>query len=112
MTDRPEFTKEELNIVQESVNERYGHSTELLLADAEIRPDPSTRELVEVPAVFWAKRDANFIIVKVEESKFRSQLFYRGYQQFGTGHQVFEDMGLCVITPLQVQADHEAKETE
>ncbi len=26
MTDKPDFTKEELKIVEDSVNERYGHS--------------------------------------------------------------------------------------
>lgn len=112
MTDIPDFTKEELKIVQESVNERYGHDIELQLADAEIRPDTSTRELIDVPAVFWAEHDANFIIVKVENNIFRSQFFYRGYQQFGTGHQIFDDIGNCVMTTLQVQADHEAKEAE
>jgi len=112
MTDNPDFTTEELKIVQESVNERYGHSTELQLADAEIRPDPLTRELTEVPAIFRAERDANFIIVKAGKNKFRSQFFYRGYQLFGTGHQVFDDIGLCVVTTLQVQADHETKEAK
>ncbi len=112
MTDIPDFTEEELKIVQDSVNERYGHEIELQLADAEIRPDLSVRELIEVPAVFWAERDANFIIVKVDKNKYRSQFFYHGYQQFGTGHQVFDDIGLCVITTLQVQADHEAKEAK
>ncbi|MEE8387546.1 MAG: hypothetical protein V3R65_03140 [Acidiferrobacterales bacterium] len=112
MTDIPDFTEEELKIVQDSVNERYGHEIELQLADAEIRPDLSVRELIEVPAVFWAERDANFIIVKVGKNKYRSQFFYHGYQQFGTGHQMFDDIGLCVITTLQVQADHEAKEAK
>ncbi len=110
MTDIPDFTDEEIKIVQDSINERYGKEIELQLADAEIRPDPSERELIEVPALFWAERDANFVTIKLDKSKFRSQFFYRGDQQFGTGHQVFDDIGNCVITTLQVQADHEAKE--
>lgn len=110
MTDIQDFTDEEIKIVQDSVNERYGREIELQLADAEIRPDPSARELIEVPALFWSERDANFIIVKLGKSKFRSQFFYRGFQQYGTGHQIFDDIGNCVITTLQIQADHEAKE--
>lgn len=51
MTGLVDFTKEELKIVQESVNERYGHEIELQLADAEIRPDLSVRELTEVPTI-------------------------------------------------------------
>jgi len=109
MTDIPIFTKKELIIVQDSVDERYGHEIELQLADAEIRPDPSTRELIEVPAIFWAECDANFVSVKTGKNRFRSQLFYRGYQQFGTGHQVSDDIGNCVITTLQLQAGHAAK---
>jgi hypothetical protein len=110
MTDIPDFTDEEIRIDQDSINERYGREIELQLADAEIQPDLSVRELIEVPALFWAGRDANFIIVKLDKNKFRSQFFYRGYRQFGTDHQVLDDIGNCVITTLQVQADHEAKE--
>lgn len=68
MTNIPDFTEEEIRIVQDSVNERYGHEIELQLADAEIRPDLSIRELIEVPAIFWAERDANFIIIKMEKT--------------------------------------------
>ncbi len=51
MTGIADFTKEELKIVQESVNERYGHEIELQLADAEIRPGLSVSELAEVPTI-------------------------------------------------------------
>lgn len=110
MTDIPDFTDEEIRIVQDSINERYGREIELQLADAEIRPDPSARELIEVPALFRAGRDANFIIVEFDKNKYRSQFFYRDCQHYGTGRQTFDDIGNCAITTLQVQADHEARE--
>ena len=110
MTDIPDFTDEEIRNAQDLFNERYGKEIELQLADTEIRPDPSVCELVEVPVPVWAEHDANFVIVKLDKNKFCSQPFYRGYRQFGTRYQVFDDTGNCVITTLQVQADHEAKE--
>jgi hypothetical protein len=110
MTDIPDFTDEEIRIAQNSINKRYGREIERQLVDAEIRPDPSTRKLIEVPALFWTERDANFIKVKLDNNKYRSQFFYRGFQQYGTGHQVFDDIRNYAITTLQVQADHEATE--
>lgn len=104
-----DFTEQELKIVQDSLNERYGENVEIQLADAEIRRDPSARELTVVPAIFWMQRGTNFVIFKVGNSHYRSQFYYRGYQQYGTGHQMFDDIGNCVITTLQVQVDHESK---
>ncbi len=107
MTAIPDFTEAELAIVRDTVAERYGKPIEIQLADAEIRPDPAARTLVTVPAVFWAERNANFIIFKLGTDQYRPQFFYRGYEQFGTGHELFDDIGDCVIAVLQVQADHE-----
>lgn len=105
MTGIADFTKEELKIVQESVNERYGHEIELQLADAEIRPDLSVSELTEVPTICRSECDANFIIAKTETQKYRSQFYNRGYQMLG-------NFSSCVITTLQAQAVHENKEDQ
>jgi hypothetical protein len=110
MTDIPDYSDKEVKIAQQSINECYGKEIALQLADAEICPDTSARELIEVPALFRAERDASFEIGRLDKSKYRSQFFYRGYQRFGTGHQVFDDIGNRVITSLQVQANHEARE--
>jgi hypothetical protein len=107
MTAAPDFTETELAIVHDTVAGRYGKPIEIRLADAEIRPDPAARTLVTVPAVFWSERRANFIVFKLGKDQYRPQFFYRGYEQFGTGRDLFHDIGDCVTAVLQVQADHE-----
>jgi hypothetical protein len=107
MTAIPDFTEAELAVAHDRVAERYGKPVEIQLADAEIRPDPAVHRLVHVPAIFWAERTANFVVLKLAEDQFRPQFFYRGHEQFGTGYEVFQDIGACVTTVLQVQADHE-----
>ena len=49
------------------------------------------------------------MVVKVGEGAYRSQLFYRVHQQFGTGVEEYNDLTECVVTLLQMQAGHEAK---
>ena len=40
-------------------------------------------------------------------SRFKAQFFYSEATQYGTGKDSFDNLGDCVITLLQVQADHE-----
>lgn len=112
MTTAPDFTETELAIVRDTVAKRYGKPIDIQLADAEIRPDAAARTLVTVPAVFWSQRRANFIIFRLGKAQYRPQFFYRGYEQFGTGREVFDDIGDCVTAVLQVQADHERQLAE
>ena len=107
MTAIPEFTEAELAVVRDTVPERYGKPVDIQLADAEIRPDPAARTLVTAPVVFWTERKANFVIFKLAKHQFRPQFFYRGHEQFGSSHAVFDDIGDCVTAVLQVQSDHE-----
>lgn len=103
----PDFTDAELWTARSTLEERYGEAIETELADCEIRLHPSDRTLTECPALLWNQRNANFIIIKIAESEYRSQFYYRGYQQYGTGHQSYDNIGDCVVTLLQVQSDHE-----
>ena len=73
---------------------------------------PEDRELTECPAVFWQVDEASFVIIKVAERTYRSQFYYRGYQQYGTGAKDFEDIAECVVTMLQVHADRETVRRE
>ena len=73
---------------------------------------PQDRELTLCPAIFWQVDDTSFVIVKVGEKRYRSQFYYRGYQQYGTGKSEFDDMTDCVVTLLQVHADKEAMRRE
>lgn len=109
MSQVADFTDSELDLVRQTLKERYGGDIAIEQADVEIRLSPGDRELTECPAVFWAARDANFIVVKSGDKEYRCQFFYRNYDQFGTGRETYDELGECVVTLLQVQADHEAE---
>ncbi len=103
-----DFTETEIWTVTETLKERWGADSgiELQYADADIRLSPSDRETTECPAMIWAYQGCNFVIFKTGFQKYRCQFFYRGYQQYGTGVHEYDDMGDCIISLLQVQADH------
>jgi hypothetical protein len=52
------------------------------------------------------------VSIKVAERAYRSQFYYRGFQQYGTGKPEYDDITDCVVTMLQVHADKEAKDRE
>jgi len=43
----------------------------------------------------------------LDERRYRCQFFYSEAEQYGTGHDEYEELETCVITLLQVQSDHE-----
>ena len=102
-----EFTEEEINVVKQTLKERYGEDIDIQLADVELRLDEGDRELVSRPAIYWEAMDCHFVISKVDNDHFYSQFYYAGSQQFGTGTKKYDDIFNCVVTLLQVQADHE-----
>ena len=108
----PEFTDQELDIIKKTVAERFGEPKEIELADTEMRLDKSTTQLTSCPAAVWEARGCHFVIIKTGEKLYRNQFFYRGYQQYGTGIEEYDDIFNCTLTLLQVQADHEAQEKE
>ncbi len=107
MADIPEFSDSERWVIRVTLKERYAKEVAIELADAEIRLQPSARELTLCPAVFWSERGCNFVVVRVGDAAYRCQFFYHGYEQFGTGREVYDNIGECVTDLLQVQADHE-----
>jgi hypothetical protein len=48
----------------------------------------------------WEVGKTSFVIIKVAEKTYRSQLYYRGYQQYGTGKTDYDDITDCVETML------------
>ncbi|MCG7902912.1 hypothetical protein [Candidatus Thiodiazotropha endoloripes] len=110
MSEIPDITDSELWIIETTLTERYGYKVETQIADAEIRLMPSDRELSSCPAVYWNQEGCNFIIFKTGSRKYRCQFFYRGYQQYGTGVREYDDLTECVVSLLQTQADHSARE--
>lgn len=108
-TEIPDFNDAELWTLEQTLKERWGndHGIELQFADADIRLSPSDRETAECPAAIWAYKGCNYVIFKTGSKKYRCQFFYRGYQQYGTGVHEYDDMGDCIVSLLQVQADYQ-----
>lgn len=109
MSAIPDFNDTELWVVRTTVNERYGREIEVQQAEAELRLDPGSTTLTPCPTLYWAERGAHFVISKIGDSRYRAQFFYRVHQQYGTGRDFYTDLGECVTTLLQVQADDERK---
>ena len=106
-----DFNDSELWSIRSTLKERYGEDVGIELGDSEIRLHPGDRELTEVPVVYWQARGSNFVIFKLGDRNYRGQFYYRGYQQYGTGKPEYDDITTCTVELLQVQADHEAKES-
>ena len=106
------FTETELWLIRSTAKERYGHDVTLEVAECEARLQPEDRDVTPCPAVFWSERGANFMIIRLGESRYRCQFYYRGFEQYGTGHETYDDLLQCVITLLQVQADHEGRRAQ
>jgi len=108
MSTIQDITDTEEWAVSSTLKQRWpDQDVELQLADVEIKLYPHDRELSTCPALFWQVGDTSFIIVKVAERTYRSQFYYKGYQQYGTGKSEFDEIADCVTTLLQVHADKE-----
>ncbi len=107
MSSIPDFTNAENKLVHDTLRERYGQETETSMADVELRIYPGDRELTECPAYYWQHDVCHFILAKTDDSEYFSQFFYGNREQFGTGRERYDDLFDCIITLLQVQADHE-----
>lgn len=112
MNSVPDFTESELWTVHDTLKQRYGHDVETEIGDAELRLDPHSSTLTPCPVLFWRDGSGtNFVIFKVGDRRYHGQFFYRVHQQFGTGIDEFDNLAECTVTLLQVQADHDAKQT-
>lgn len=111
MAGIPDITESEHWILRTTLKERYDLEPEVQLADAEIRLSPSDRELASCPVIHWSDEEGcSFVVFKTGDRRYRCQFFYRGYQQYGTGVNEYDDLSECLVSLLQVQADHAAKE--
>lgn len=103
----PDFTDLERDLVSELLYQRYLKPVWPELADGELQLDPASDDLTVCPTLFWSERGASFAVCKVAEQRFRCQFFYADDEQYGTGNAEYDDLRNCVLTLLQVQADHE-----
>jgi hypothetical protein len=102
-----DFSDSELKLVSHTLFERYGRIVALQAADAEIQLDAESELLSTCPVLYWEERGAHFVVFKLEDTRYKAQFFYNETTQYGTGKESFDNLGDCVITLLQVQADHE-----
>jgi hypothetical protein len=109
MSITPDFSAEEINIVKDTLAERYGAPKEVHLADVELHLSQDDRELSERPALYWQDKDCHFIIAKLGPFQYHNQFFYRGHEQFGTGRSDYDNLFDCTATLLRLQADHQAQ---
>jgi len=110
MSTIKDITDPEHWTVSTTIKERWpNQDIDVQLADVEIKLFPHSRELTVCPALFWQVGSTSFIIIKVGERNYRSQFYYKGFQQYGTGKPEFEDIADCVTTLLQVHADKESE---
>ncbi len=107
MAPIPDFTDTELWVVRTALKERYGQAVAVDLADSDLRLDPESTQLTTCPTIFWTERGASFVVFKLGEGRYRCQFFYSAHEQYGTGREVYDDIGECVTHVLQLQADHE-----
>ena len=103
-----DFTDAEQWAVNTTLKERWpNQDIDTECADVEIKLYPHDRELTLCPALFWQVGATSFIIIKAGDRAYRSQFYYKGFQQYGTGKLEFEDIADCTTTLLQVHADKE-----
>lgn len=102
----PDFDSAELSTVHDRLTRRYGKEIEIQQAEVEVRIEPTDTDLAWCPALFWSERGVSFVVLKLGERRYRPLFYYQPEQQFGTGHDSYPDLGECVTTVLQVQADH------
>ena len=110
MSEIPDITKSEEWIINTTLKERYGRDVEVQYGDADIRLNPSDRELSSCPVIYWQEQGCHFVIFKTGERNYRCQFFYKPYRQYGTGVREYDDLSECAVSLLQVQADQEATE--
>ena len=110
MQAAPDISDSETWVIRTTLRERYKKEVEVQIADSEIRLHPSDRGVTQCPVWYWQVDNCHFVIFKTGTRRYRCQFFYRAYQQYGTGVKEYNDITECVVSLLQAQADHEARE--
>ena len=106
-----DWSENELWVVETTTKERWGQKIDIEQASTEMRLSKGSTQLVECPALFWLAPDGtHFVIVKIGDSRYKAQFYYRGFQMYGTGVDAYDNIGDCVTNLLQIQADHHARE--
>ncbi|OIR14539.1 hypothetical protein GALL_43400 [mine drainage metagenome] len=107
MTSIPDFTEAEHKRVSGMLFERYAKFVPIQLADSELQLGGDPSRLTVCPTIYWNERGAHFIVCKVSASRYSCQFFYFEGEQYDAGRGEYDNLENCVLTLLQVQADHE-----
>lgn len=102
-----DFSEAQQEYVANLLAQRYTKQVALQLADSEFQLNPETEDLTLCPTLYWNERGAQFVVYKTDDQRYRCQFFYSSTEQYGTGHEDYDDIEKCVVTLLQVQSDHE-----
>ncbi len=102
-----DFSPAELQVVRDTLRERYKADQDVQQADSELRLDPDSTTLSLCPTLYWEHDDCHFVICKTGKQRFFCQFFYGRNEQYGTGQDSYDDILDCLTTLLRVQADHE-----
>jgi hypothetical protein len=103
----PDFADADRRYVESLLEGRYGTPIAVELADSELLLGPADEDMSVCPTLYWTARGAHFVVFRVAAGRYRCQFFYSDADQYGTGRDDYTDLGDCVRTLLQVQADHE-----
>lgn len=103
----PGFTDAEKERVAALLDERYGKTIALELAESEVQLDPGIETLTTCPTLYWHERGAHFVVYRVARDRYRCQFFYGEMEQYGTGITEYTDLQQCVLMLLRIQSDHE-----
>jgi hypothetical protein len=102
----PDFTDNELWVVRSTLKERYGKEVEPQYADTEVMLGSGAEGMTWCPTLFWSARGANFAIVKTGAGHYKAYFYFHPEHQLGTGIDSYDEIGECVVSVLQVEADY------
>jgi hypothetical protein len=108
----PDFTDNEYQLVNQILLERYSRIVPLQAVEVELMLSPDDRMPTPCPALYWGELGCEFVVAKTGDQRFRCQFFYSPNEIFGTGRDVYDNLGDCVTTMLKLQADHHGTRSE
>jgi len=106
MNTPADFTEVERKRVSVALLERYGKIVPVQLADSELQFGGDLSKLITYPTIYWNELGAHFVVCKVAHGRYRCQFFYSDAEQYGTDHEEYDNLDICVLTLLQVQEEH------
>src|SRR5574340_786727 len=103
------LTDTERRIVSSAVKERYARDVVIEDVETEIRLHGDDRELTLCPGFYWNEEGCHFVLSKTGDSRYRSIFFYRISDHFRIAREEYDDIGDCVTTLMEMQADEEVE---